>query len=744
MPKTDTRLVSTIISALCAIVFLTIPFTELQAGNLSGLGLKWPISNVDWGDETDVEVEGKNINSTYSVTGIKAKLSMWRLNDNFLVYEQLEELDEVKPNTDFSINYGPLKWDKLQIGLSYRLSLEFTADFDEDPSDNTLDFEFEVGSNYISRDDAIGITNNYLINNHSALELDYFTAFIPQNVTPENTKIDLNFDVSNSITTDKAYWLSYVNFEKYSMYSHQSSVVLIDAVTGEFESLKTTWWPAIDGVAYPNADQEKNDLTYGEMPAFDAFDPETWIINISNEPAKNIRTCVIIVRGKGQNARDSSAFATSARAIKKELMKEKRGPQLSADQFVELNAPTGEELYNEIAKLKDSCDKLYFYYVGHGDKENGMVLRGDFLGYFDLFNTIFDQNIPDVNFLIDCCYSGAAVDEIQQIDGWKKHNITIITSSSKDTTSALRHIDVPLEGGGTLETGVGAYTSSFATCFGDLEADRNGDGKTSMTEAAEWIQSRNPLIENGAHINDYDPQIFNHRSTSTEKASNINFDDMDLRFRFSTVPDGMHYLRGTLFRGPDLFSEPNEENIYYASKNRLWDLDITNNPGPFECEIDFRVNDIWDDIPDGKGDIGLIYRMDANSSWMPHYPSEFNGENLVITAQRVTQLSQWAIAKVEPDKGASVDFEKNGIFIENYPNPFSEAITIKLKLSTASDVSIDILDISGRMIQHVASGPYDVGTYTYLIDGSELYGGLFFARIRINGKTEMLKLIHIN
>ncbi len=745
MLKTDTKFSNTIASTLCAIIFLSISITsDLYAGNIGSLSLKFPITDVDWGDKTDVEVEGKNLNSSYSVTGIKAKLNIWRVSDNFMVYEQNEELDEVKPNTDFSINFGPLKWDKLKSGLSYKLSLDFTADYDEDPSDNKLDFEFAVKSNFISREDAITITNDYLINNHSALELEYFNTFIPQDVTPKDTKIDLNFDASYSVTTDKAYWLGYVNSDKYSLYSHPSSLVMIDAVTGEFESMKTNWWPTIAGLAYPSASQEKEDLVYGEFPTYNPFDAETLITDVTNQPAGEIRTCVIIVRGKGQNARDSSAFAMSARIIKKELMKEKRGPQLSSDQFVELNAPTGEELYNEISKLKDSCDKLYFYYVGHGDKEEGMVLRGGYLGYFDLFNTIFDQNIADVNVLIDCCYSGAAITEMTQIDGWQKQNVTIITSSSKDTTSSLRHIDLALKGGGTLKTGVGAFTSSFATAFGDSAADKNGDGKTSMTEAAEHVRKNNPLLEKGAHINDYKPQIFNHRSTSTKTASNVNFDDLDLRFRFAVAPEGDHDLRGTLTRGSDLFADPGSENIYYTSRNRLWDLEITDNPGAFEMDIDFKINNNWDNIPPGEGDVGIIYRIDANSPWTPHYPSEYDENSGVITVNNVDHLSQWAIARVKPGITSVDDFERNGIFIDNYPNPFSEAITIELELSNASDVSIDILDISGRIIKHVADGSYNTGSYRYLVDGSQLYDGLFFARIIINGKTEMLKLLHTN
>lgn len=166
-----TPFLSTCIYVTCFMLAFTFLTTDLTAGNLSNLKLIFPVGSVTWGDETDVEVEGRNINSKFSVTGINGKLSMWRVSDNFLVYEQEEQIDEVKPNTDFSINYGPLKWDKLEFGLSYRLNLEFTADFDEDPSDNTLEFEFAV-------DEETGVdfeTNNIFIENYPNPFTDYIT-----------------------------------------------------------------------------------------------------------------------------------------------------------------------------------------------------------------------------------------------------------------------------------------------------------------------------------------------------------------------------------------------------------------------------------------------------------------------------------------------------------------------------------------------------------------------------------------
>jgi hypothetical protein len=40
--------------------------------------------------------------------------------------------------------------------------------------------------------------------------------------------------------------------------------------------------------------------------------------------------------------------------------------------------------------------------------------------------------------------------------------------------------------------------------------------------------------------------------------------------------------------------------------------------------MDVNYNEIWDDLPGSKGRPGLMYRSDANSQWMPHYPTEYD------------------------------------------------------------------------------------------------------------------------
>lgn len=88
----------------------------LSAGNLGEFRVSlWIGVEVEDGNEREIELEGKNQNGTYSVTGINAKLSLFDLQSQTLTYEQEQEVDDVPPSTDFKVNFGSFDWTKMEF-----------------------------------------------------------------------------------------------------------------------------------------------------------------------------------------------------------------------------------------------------------------------------------------------------------------------------------------------------------------------------------------------------------------------------------------------------------------------------------------------------------------------------------------------------------------------------------------------------------------------------------------------------
>ncbi|MCF6238588.1 MAG: T9SS type A sorting domain-containing protein [Candidatus Marinimicrobia bacterium] len=84
---------------------------------------------------------------------------------------------------------------------------------------------------------------------------------------------------------------------------------------------------------------------------------------------------------------------------------------------------------------------------------------------------------------------------------------------------------------------------------------------------------------------------------------------------------------------------------------------------------------------------------------------------------------------------------------QNYPNPFNPTTTISYGLPEASDVSI-INDVKGREVTNLvqssqAAGWYDVQWNGTTEAGNPVSTGLYFARIKAGGFSDVIKMVYL-
>lgn len=83
------------------------------------------------------------------------------------------------------------------------------------------------------------------------------------------------------------------------------------------------------------------------------------------------------------------------------------------------------------------------------------------------------------------------------------------------------------------------------------------------------------------------------------------------------------------------------------------------------------------------------------------------------------------------------------IMANNYPNPFTDATTVRYHVGVATDVQISVFDQSGKLIQTLVNEKQQAaGDYSVRFEGAGLPVGMYFARIVTqNGKAvQVLKL----
>jgi hypothetical protein len=71
----------------------------------------------------------------------------------------------------------------------------------------------------------------------------------------------------------------------------------------------------------------------------------------------------------------------------------------------------------------------------------------------------------------------------------------------------------------------------------------------------------------------------------------------------------------------------------------------------------------------------------------------------------------------------------------NYPNPFNTSTTIKYSLPSASNVSIDIYEITGRKIKTIFSEKQNAGEYSVVWNARDVPSGVYLYRIKTDNQT---------
>ncbi len=72
---------------------------------------------------------------------------------------------------------------------------------------------------------------------------------------------------------------------------------------------------------------------------------------------------------------------------------------------------------------------------------------------------------------------------------------------------------------------------------------------------------------------------------------------------------------------------------------------------------------------------------------------------------------------------------------QNYPNPVSGETNIRFSLEKATDLTLSLYTSTGEFVKSLASGKYDGGEHSVLLDASLLPNGVYFYRLSANGET---------
>jgi hypothetical protein len=109
-----------------------------------------------------------------------------------------------------------------------------------------------------------------------------------------------------------------------------------------------------------------------------------------------------------------------------------------------------------------------------------------------------------------------------------------------------------------------------------------------------------------------------------------------------------------------------------------------------------------------------------------------------------TPVTGWENTGESFDQMTTVSAPSEFVMIGAYPNPFNPSTTISFALPTASRVTLNVYDISGRQVATLANGWRDAGVHEVVFDGSNLASGIYIYTLTagdqsFTGKMVMMK-----
>ncbi|MEI6122762.1 MAG: T9SS type A sorting domain-containing protein [Bacteroidota bacterium] len=94
------------------------------------------------------------------------------------------------------------------------------------------------------------------------------------------------------------------------------------------------------------------------------------------------------------------------------------------------------------------------------------------------------------------------------------------------------------------------------------------------------------------------------------------------------------------------------------------------------------------------------------------------------------------------ESAAGVDENANGFaFVNNAPNPADQSTVIKYQLNKTGNVLLQVMDVTGRIINQVDLGTQSTGVYTHTLNTSELTAGIYFYVLDVNKHKSVNKLV---
>ena len=115
--------------------------------------------------------------------------------------------------------------------------------------------------------------------------------------------------------------------------------------------------------------------------------------------------------------------------------------------------------------------------------------------------------------------------------------------------------------------------------------------------------------------------------------------------------------------------------------------------------------------------------LPKNTKFTCNYEGESKEKSAVVVASTTTIVNfTWDGAALHKSTTNTNDYEDSFTLSNVYPNPFSTSLTIEFNIPEASDVTISVFEMSGRLVKTIFKSGVGAGNHTVVWDGTNVNG----------------------
>ncbi len=129
----------------------------------------------------------------------------------------------------------------------------------------------------------------------------------------------------------------------------------------------------------------------------------------------------------------------------------------------------------------------------------------------------------------------------------------------------------------------------------------------------------------------------------------------------------------------------------------------------------------------------------------PNAPDDEGWATVIVQPLDHPELAQSLTFHVYFPGGVESDPQRPSSFslLEAFPNPFNGIVNFTISLATPAAVELSLYDLNGRKIGEALKGFMTAGEHRVVWQPENLSSGIYLAKFKADGKTQIRKLIYL-